>query len=292
MKSRWIVNLVLLLLIVGIVTFLHLRSQPEAEGPKSYSVSALKLSDFTKLTIDDPSKASRVFEKVDGYWYIVQPYKARADQMSIQRILSLVAATTSEKFPAVGLDRFGLDTPRLKIKMNDEEFLFGTFNPVSGEQYIAYKDTVYLLSNSYSDYAAVQTEELIDKNLLKPTEKIAGFDLSHLEQWEKTRLQVDLTDGKWTISVEGAKPDQNGMNEWLDTYWTHMAVKSVEPYTPNHRANYPSFEVKLQDGSRIHFDKLEESPELLLGRPDEGMLYHIQSDVGFSMLNPPLNIAK
>jgi len=292
MRARWLVNLVLLLLVAGIVSFLYLRPAPENKAQKSYELSTLKLSDFSKLSVEFPAKAPVVFEKIDGYWHITQPYKARADQRSIQRILSIVAATTTEKFPATDLVRFGLDHPVLKLKMNNEEFLFGTFNPVSGEQYVAYKDSVYLLSTTYSEAASIQVVELIDKNPLKPTEKIAGFDFGRLEQWEDIRLNVDLVDGKWKVSAANAKPHQNDMNEWLDTTWIHASATSVEPYTPDRKTTYPSFEVKLQDGSKVHFDKIQESPELLLGRPDEGMTYHFPQDIGFTMLNPPVNLPK
>lgn len=292
MRARWLVNLVLLLLVAGIVSFLYLRPAPENKAQKSYELSTLKLSDFSKLSVEFPAKAPVVFEKVDGYWRIAQPYKARADQMSIQRILSIVAATTTEKFPATDLVRFGLDHPVLKLKMNNEEFLFGTNNPVSGEQYVAYKDSVYLLSTTYSEAASIQVVELIDKNPLKPTEKIAGFDFGRLEQWEDIRLNVDLVDGKWKASAANAKPHQNDMNEWLDTTWIHASATSVEPYTPDRKTTYPSFEVKLQDGSKVHFDKIQESPEMLLGRPDEGMTYHFPQDIGFTMLNPPVNLPK
>jgi hypothetical protein len=61
-------------------------------------------------------------------------------------------------------------------------------------------------------------------------------------------------------------------------------------YTPDRKQTYPSFEIKMADGSKVHFDKIQESPDLLLARPDEGLIYHFPSDVGFSMLNPPLNI--
>ena len=68
------------------------------------------------------------------------------------------------------------------------------------------------------------------------------------------------------------------------------AAKSVEFYTPDPKAKYPSLEIKLADGSRVHFDKLQESPDLVLARPDEGLIYNFQSDVGFTMLNPPINL--
>ena len=292
MKKRWLVNLALLLVIIGISAFLHLRSTPKTQVQNAYEVSSLKLGSFSKLSIEFPAKAPVVFEKIDGYWRIAQPYKARADQMSVQRVLSIVAATSSDKFPANDLARFGLDNPRLKLKLDNEEFLFGTYNPVSSDQYVQYKDSVYLIPSSYSESAAVQVVEFIDKSPMKPTEKITGFDFSRLEQWEAVHLNVDLVDGKWKVSVPNAKPTQNDMNEWFDGYWSHMSVSSVEPYTPNRKATYPSFEVKLKDGSKVHFDKMQESPELLLARPDEGMIYHIAQDVGFTLLNPPVGLAK
>ncbi|ACT51246.1 DUF4340 domain-containing protein [Methylovorus glucosotrophus] len=290
MRSRWIVNLILLALVAGIVSFLYLRPKPveEKKAQQAIAISNLKIGGFSHVSIEFPARAGVEFEKIDGYWHIVKPFKARADQMAVQRILAIVAAESNDKFPATDLGRYGLDQPKIKVKLDNEEFLFGTYNPVSSDQYVAYKDAVYLVSSSYSDFASVQVEEAIDKNLLKPTEKVAGFDFSRLEQWESVRLNVDIKDGKWTTSVPDAKLTQNDMNEWFDTYWKNVDVKSVEPYTPDRKASYASFEVKLQDGSKVHFDRIQEAPEVILGRPDEGMMYHLPADFGFTLLNPPV----
>src|SRR5690606_10053589 len=140
--------------------------------------------------------------------------------------------------------------------------------------------------------ASTQTIELVSKHPFKPGETIAGFDLSRLEQWEDIRLNVDLVDGSWKISAANAKPDHNLMNEWLDVYWKQASARSVEFYTPDRKTTYPSVEVKLQGGGKVHFDKIQESPELLLGRPDEGIIYHFPPDTGFTMLNPPVGLPK
>ena len=292
MKKRWLTNLVLLLLVAGIAVFLYFSPQEEVQTEQSYDLSSLKLGDFSSVRVEFPAKAPVVFEKRDGYWYMVKPHEARADQPSVQRILSLIAATSAEKFPADNLSQFGLDNPDVKVKLDNEEFLFGIYNPVSGRQYVAYKDAVYLVDPIYSESASIQTIELVSKHPFKPGEKIAGFDLSRLEQWEDIRLQVDLVDGNWKISAPDAKPDPNLMNEWLDFYWKQASARSVEFYTPDRKVSYPSVEVKLQDGSKVHFDKIQESPELLLGRPDEGIIYHFPPDTGFTMLNPPIGLPK
>lgn len=293
MRARWLINLVLLLLVAGVGAFLYLNPQHEQITLPTYEVSTLKLADFDRLSIEFPAKAAVVFEKTDGFWRLAQPYSARADQQTVQRLVSIVAAKSTEKFPASDATRFGMDNPRLKIKLNNEEFIFGIYNPVTGEQYVAYKDAVYLLSGLYSETASTQLVEMLDKSPLQPHEEIAGFDLSHLEQWEEARLQLDMDEhGKWQVSTPGAKPQQNDINEWFDGYWAKVRALSVEPYTPDRKVSYPVISIKLKDGKQVRLDKLQESPQLILGRPDEGMRYYFPADVGFTMLNPPVGLSR
>lgn len=295
MKKRWLLNLVMFCVVAGLVAFLYLRPKQTVEQENYHEISAYKLADFNEIKVEFPTKTAVTFEKVNGLWHLSAPIKKRADQASVQRILSIIAAKSKEKITSVDLDKFGLTNPEIRLKFfrdknNVEEFTFGTHNTVTDEQYVLHRNVVYLVSNGYAESASTQLIELIDKAPLKPTEKVAGFDLSHLEQWQESKLNVDLIDGKWKASIAAAKPEQNEMNEWLDFSWMHNPAKSVEIYTPDRKINYPYFEIKLTDGSKVHFDKIQESPDLLLARPDEGLIYNFPSDVGFTMLNPPINI--
>ncbi len=296
MKNRWILNLVMLAVVAGLVAFLYLRPKASNDEPSLHEVSALKLADFTAIKAEFPAKVPTSFEKIDGLWRMTSPYKTRADQISVQRILAIIAAKSKEKFPATDLEKYGLDKPQLKLKLTkatgEEIFSFGTFNSVTEEQYVGYKDAVYLLSGGYAEAATSQPIELIEKTPLtkNETKQIAGFDFSKLEQWQANALNVDVADGKWKTNEPKAKITQNEMNEWLDFSWKQAQAKQVELYTPDHKITYPSFDVKLKDGKKVHFDKIQEAPDLLLGRPDEGIMYHFSNDVGFNMLNPPLNI--
>jgi Domain of unknown function (DUF4340) len=296
MKNRWLLNLVMLAVVAGLVTFLYMRPQANTDAAPQHEVSTLKLADFTAIKVEFPTKAPTSFEKVDGFWRMTAPHKTRADQLSVQRILSIIAAKSAEKFPTTDLAKFGLDNPQLRLKLTNtagvQEFVFGTFNPVSEEQYVAFNDAIYLLPGSYAELASTQPLELIDKNPLAKDElkQITGIDFSRLEQWVEVRLNVDLADGKWTVNVPKAKITQNEMNEWLDFSWKQAQSNKVELYTPDRNAGYPSFDIKLKNGKSVTFDKIQESPDLLLGRPDERLMYHFNADVGFNMLNPPLNI--
>ena len=296
MKKRWLLNLVMLAVVAGLVAFLYLRPKANIDAPSQHEVSSLKLADFTAVKAEFSAKVPTSFEKFDGLWRMTSPYKTRADQISVQRILAIIAAKSTEKFPNTDLAKFGLDRPQLKLKLTkatgDEVFSFGTFNSVTEEQYVGYKDAVYLLPGSYAEAATTQPIELIEKTPLTKNEakQIAGFNFSRLEQWQANALNVDIADGKWKTNEPKAKITQNEMNEWLDFSWKQAQAKQVELYVPDHKITYPSFDVKLKDGKKVHFDKISEAPDLLLGRPDEGVMYHFSNDVGFGMVNPPLNI--
>lgn len=305
MKNRWIVNIVLLLLVAGLAAFLYLRPKAQVDGIAQFEVSNYKLAEFNQVQINFPARSQVLFVKTNGYWHFKAPHQSRADQASVHRILSIIAAKTTTKitpkngeaFDAEEMAKYGLDKPAIRLHLirdenNQEEFLFGTFNPVNDEQYIAHRQAVYLLPITYSEAASTQVLEMVDKKPLKPSEKIAGFDFSRLEQWEETRLNLDFVNGQWKVSVDKANPTPEALNEWLDFSWKQAVAKSVELYQPDPRQKYPSFEVKTVDGQKVHFDKMQESPELLLARPDEGLIYHFAPDEGFTMLNPPINLQK
>ncbi|MBU3736525.1 MAG: hypothetical protein FGM62_06055 [Methylobacterium sp.] len=90
------------------------------------------------------------------------------------------------------------------------------------------------------------------------------------------------------MSIPEAKPVKQELDSWLADEWRPLTATSVEPYQPNAREQHPSFVVKLKNGKTLRFDKLLESPELQIARPDEGMIYHFPQDTGFVILNPPI----
>ncbi len=289
MKSRWLVNFVLLLLVAGIAAFLYLRPKPvDPSAQQVYTVSRLDPNSFTHVSISLPGKAAVELEKKQGRWFMTQPYQARADLAMVGRVLSLAVATTKEKLPLADPARFGLDKPMLKVRIDNEEFSFGMYHPVTGDQFVSYKDAVYVLPTVYADGASTQPLELLDKRVLNDEElQIAGFDFSKLEQWEPTGLTLDRqADGKWKVQPEKGKYNQNEINDWYATNWQNVVANSVEPYKSD-RQPHPYFTLKLKSGKTLRIDKIQESPELLLAREDLNILYHLPQDAGFSMLNPP-----
>ena len=272
MKNRWLINIILLVMVFSISLFLLLKPA-KIKQTKQFSISTFNLSDFDSIKVDFPSRASVIFKKSTESWDMVEPIKGRADQFSVQKIISIVASSSSEKLPSNDLAKYGLDKPTMKLKLIhkglEEEFIFGTYNSVTEDQYLLYKDNVYLISGSYSESAATQPIELIDKLPLSKSEQIKDFDFSRLEQWQSKRLKVTLNNNEWSAN-EGSQLKQNEMVEWFDMTWVKNPAKSVEKSSIDSRIPHKSFDIHTIDGKKITFLRVQESPETKLYRVDEG----------------------
>ena len=281
-------------MVLSISLFLFLKPT-KIKQTKQFSISTFNLSDFDSIKIDFPSRASVILKKSTESWDMIEPVKGRADQFSVQKIISIVATSSSEKLPSNDLAKYGLDKPTMKLKLihkgQEEEFIFGTYNSVTEDQYLLYKENVYLISGSYSEAAATQPIELIDKLPLTKSEEIKYFDFSRLEQWQSKRLKVTRNNNEWSAN-EGSQFKQNEMAEWFDMTWVKNPAKSVEKSSIDLRIPYKSFDIHTIDGKKITFLRVQESPETKLYRVDEGLLYNFGSDIGFTMMNPPIEHSK
>jgi hypothetical protein len=290
MKSRWLINIGLLLIVLVAFFYSWTIFQKEPVVSSRFELTKFKLSDFNELKIDFPSKISTHFKIIDNNWRMISPHNARADEFYVYRILSLLAASSLEKLKTDDLSKYGLDRPNLKITFLgdglEELFLFGTYNPINEDQYVLYRDNVYLISGGYSETSSFMPVELIDKNPIAKSEKIKSFDFSRLEQWQDSRLKLNYSNSSWDVKGKGLSIIQSDMNEWYEMTWKNIPAKSVEPYKLDERVGYKSFEILLKNNKRLNFYRIQESPELLLFRKDEGLLYHFPSDLGFTMLNP------
>jgi hypothetical protein len=290
MKTRWLINLGLLLLVL--VTFFYSWTIFQKEPVKSsrFELTKLKLSDFNELKIDFPSRISTHFKIIDNHWGMLSPFKARADELYVYRILSLLATSSLEKLSSDDLSKYGLDQPKLKITfLGDnlkETFLFGTYNPINEDQYVLYKNNVFLISGGFSETAAFMAEELIEKTPIAKSEKIKSFDFSRLEQWQDSRLKLNYNNNIWSVKGKNLSIIQADANEWYEMTWQNIPAKSVRPYKMDERLGYKSFDIILNNNQKLTFYRIQESPELLLFRKDEGLLYHFAGDLGFTMLNP------
>lgn len=291
MLKKWLLLIFLFLIVVSIAIFAFL-SDNKKNTFDGYEVSNYRLSDFEEVIVDFPSKAATSFKKINNYWYQTKPFQTRADQKSVLKLLSIFAAKSNEKLDSLQLEKYGLDKPVMKItfiKQNDRKvFTFGSYNPVTEQQYVLFENNIFILDGVYSEIASYAPVELIDKKPLATFEKIKRYDFSRLEQWQENFLQLVNNDDQWSAEGKKINFDSSRLMEWFSETWNSTMAKSVEPYKFDARIGYKSFDIFLEDNKKITFYRIQESPEMLLYRNDEGLLYHFPQDIGFTMLNPTI----
>ena len=293
MSNRWILNIALLLTVIILTIFVFRNNEVETIESNRIAVSDLKLSSFNAIDIYFPSRATTSFVLGEFGWRMIKPIKARADELYVYRVLAMLATTSSIKLGGKNLDKFGLDNPVLRIIFSNnserEEFIFGTYNPVTEDQYILYRGNIFLVSGGFSETASFVAEELIDKKAIASYEKVKQYDFSRLEQWQESRLKINHSNDSWTITNSKIEINQDEANDWFGMTWSNPESVAVEPYKMDPRVGYKSIDIILADGNKITFYRIQEHPQLKLYRKDEKLLYSFPSDLGFTMLNPPIN---
>ena len=94
MKLNWTIN-ILLLIVVSIGSFYAWNvSQKEPVDDGRIEISNLKLSDFSKIKIEFPSRQPTEFKLTERGWRMTKPYQARADELYVYRILAFFATTS------------------------------------------------------------------------------------------------------------------------------------------------------------------------------------------------------
>ena len=296
MTNKWVTNLILLVVLIGasLVAFQSLKEEPEII--KGLEVTNLKLSDFDEIELIFPSKAKVHFKIIEDHWKILSPVKGRANERYVYQLLSILASRSPEKLKSDDLEKYGLDQPQLKLtflnneKTLKEEFVFGTYNPISENQYIKYKDDVFIVNGLFSETASYVPIEFIDKRPIAPYEMIQGFNFSRLEQWQKNQLKLVEKNGQWATKGINVSTTQEDIVEWLSVSWDGLQALSVESFKMDSRLGYKSFDVIVNDNKKVTFYKIQESPQLHLYRKDDRLLYRFPGDLGFTMLNPHVKV--
>lgn len=277
MRARICLNLGLAVLVIALALLIWLKPKPAALP--EFKLTALTSAGIDRIAIDKPGQPAIVLQKPPSGWQLAAPFKARADEEMVKRVLEIATAVSLQRFPATDLGRFQLDQPLLRLTFNDQEISFGMQNPLTGEVYAASQGGVYPVAPRYLAYALKIPADFAARALLAEEEKPAGFEFANLALNQRD-------DGKWLAAPANPDWSQDDFNRWVDE-WRHASSLLTQPYdgTPAKE----SLTLRLRDGKIVSCKILRHEPEFVLLREDEKLQYHFPADVGKRLLRP-LNI--
>lgn len=279
MKSKVLVNLVLVLLLTGMVLYAFFR--PKEQSDPGVRLTQLKRDDITRITVERRGSPAIQLQKRDGSWRISAPLQTRADPIQVDRLTDLVTATAKHKLPAGDPGGYELDPPQVKLILNDQAFAFGRINDVTYEQYVATAGAVYLVAPFHGYGIPVEVTKLVSRKLLDDAEVPVAFDFGRYRIVKDDR-------GAW--AVEGAYPAQLGMppsqddfNRWADE-WRFTSSLGAEPRRSTRGKD--RLIVQFKGGKKVNMEIVQRQPEFLLVRSDENMQYRFGAEVGRRLLDP------
>jgi len=280
MTSRSLLNLVLLAAVVSLALWVYFKPKPQGDT-QEYRVSSLSAENAQSIRVEWQG-LNIVLQKAGERWHLTQPLQGRADEVKVGRILEILAATSPRRFPATELERFDLAQPAVRLRIDHESFGFGGLAPITNEQYVASGENVYLLAPRYAAVLPRQPADLLSPKLLAENEIPVGFELENLKLIQQ--------DGNWRITPQkpGVILTQNEFNHWVQSWQQAYATGiMLSANAPDQTvAGKQSIKITLRDGNTVQLLILQQQPELILLRVDEGIRYRFPGESGKRLLDP------
>ena len=151
-KKRWIFNLILLLLTLGLVGMVYQQLQRDQQGAETLYQSGIgeTVEELSITLPGQPSIVIRAENEAGKIWSIVEPIQARANQKSLQQLLTLLGEPVLSEYSAEGkpLAEYGLEAEAIIVRFNTVVYRLGNLNPVNHLRYILLKDRLLLVDEA------------------------------------------------------------------------------------------------------------------------------------------------
>lgn len=273
MNSRLTLNLVLLAIVaaLGVVAFL----EPGKTKPETHPLAVVDEKALTGITLKN--RETIRFEKVNGHWSLVEPFKAPANEIRIHQLIDIAKVNSEAHYPVdpTNLVPFELDKPKAVLSLGDVAFTFGGNDPINMRRYVQVGETLHLVSDDFFHHLTAQATDYVDKKLLPEGAKIQEIQIPGL----KATLG---NDGKWTRTppAEG----NAGMSELL-TIWN--SARAIDVRREDKPVPGETIRIGLNEGRVLEFIITQREPDLVLSRRDLGLRYDITAETASQLLNQP-----
>lgn len=274
MGQRTLINLALLLLVAGlalVIAFAPDEEPPPALAPLSNeearAVSHIRLKQATGTTIE--------LRRVNGSWRLVQPIGIAANDFRIQTLVQMLEAPVYARMDATPgqLARFGLAPPQARILLDEKEVLFGDTEPIHGRRYLLYDGKIALVDDAFFSHVSSSAANYVNPALL-------GHD-PNPQSLVLPGFRVYRVAGSWRVDSDDGNVSEDSISMLVDA-WRRARATAVRPYEPSLDWD-DEIRIELADED-LRFDLARTEYEMILGRPELGIQYHLTKGAGDRLL--------
>ena len=148
MTGRWLINLVLLVLVLGLGYLIRHEVEQSSTLPE---LSGLDPAAVRLIELDRPDEPAIRLGATASGWRMEQPLKADADQSKVELLTAVLGAPVHRGFPAgtAALGELGLAPPRIRLRLDALELGFGDLDPITQQRYVASGGLVQLIDDRF-----------------------------------------------------------------------------------------------------------------------------------------------
>lgn len=273
MRARGLLLLVLLALVAGLAG-LVLRGAPAPTPEPARLLGTLAPETLQRIRIEAPGRATLALERHATGWHLVAPYRVPANPAQVETALRITALTSLAHYPLAGRDRadYGLETPALRITLNDVSVAFGAVEPLEGRRYVQVGDTLHLIADRAYYRLQAPPETWVSPRLLPET---AALEAVHAHDW-----RLELRDSQWR--AEPALDTADAVVEWVDR-WRRVQALRVRAYRGE--ALEAPIALHLKGEAPLQLAPLAEGEALV--RTDLGLVYELPAGALARLVQPP-----
>jgi len=275
-RKRTLSNIVLLVIAAGLATFiaiapeqadreLRLLEPLSDENPRSVSRIHLELSAAETIEL----------QRTNGTWDLVAPMRIPANDFRVDTLLRVLEAPVHARIDTAEqqLGRFGLAPAQGRVLLDDKEILFGDTEPIHGRRYLLYDGRVALVDDRYFSHLSSSAANYVNPALLGRDPRLQSILLPDMRVYR----QAD----KWRMDAAGKSASNDAIARLADN-WRYARATAVRPY--EQALDWGDvIVVELADGD-MRFDLAHTAFELILGRADLGIQYHMTKGAGAGLL--------
>lgn len=266
MKSRWIINI--LLIVAVVILTLVARYEPGIETPAGpQTLTSLRADEIQSIRVNRPLREDLLFSKTNNTWAIDREPPVPADEFQVRALLRLAEQVAARSYPVeeLELSRLALDPPYATVTLDGVEIDFGSMEPLEELRYARVGDHVHLISDMYQHLIEADYTQFVRRRLLAERTRIVGLDVPG--------FSLSKADGGWQIDPS-KEVSADALQQLVDN-WQQASALHVRPAEAT-ADDVQEVILSLDEPQRqVRFLIAAREPELVLVRPEFGLQYHM-----------------
>jgi len=168
------------------------------------------------------------------------------------------------------LEEFGLDPANTRLYLNDQEFQFGTTEPLSKHRYVQYQQTIHLIGDQITPLLRANAASFLDNHLFDSKHKIQSIQLPSLDENINNSIIISKENGYWKSDADKLTTDQISeiVSQWQNAY--ALRVNSLSPQKTD-----KSIIIYFENSTEpLEMEFLVTKTEFIIYRQDLGLQFH------------------